>query len=168
MQLDLCKPGKRLENRSITLDACEQALLEKISRQLTVPDYKKQRVQTVLAAATGMHNKDIALLVGLTRRAVSKWRKRWAIGLDTAQTIIDACRKLVERGIAKRRTKCGKTSRRKSERFDSTDEVGELNPLGSRWREANRQNIGSLSGNLLETLNSNHWLTKRRRIAVQQ
>jgi len=24
-----------------------------------------------------MHNKDIALLVGLTRRAVSKWRKRW-------------------------------------------------------------------------------------------
>ena len=62
----------------LSLDAFEQALLEKISRQLTVPDYKKQRVQTVLAAATGMQNKDIALLVGLTRRAVSKWRKRWA------------------------------------------------------------------------------------------
>ena len=34
-----------------------------------------------------------------------------------------------KRGIAKRRiTKCGKTSRRQSERFDSTVEVGELNP----------------------------------------
>jgi len=63
---------------TLTLDACEQALLETISRQLTVPDYKKQRVQTVLAAATGMRNKAIALLVGLPRRAVSKWRKRWA------------------------------------------------------------------------------------------
>jgi len=64
---------------TLTLDACEQALLEKISRQLTVPDYKEQRVRTVLAAATGLHNKDIALLVGLTRRAVSKWRKRWSV-----------------------------------------------------------------------------------------
>ena len=42
-------------------------------------DYKKQRVQTVLAAATGLQNKDIVLLVGLTRRAVSKWRKRWTV-----------------------------------------------------------------------------------------
>ena len=34
-----------------------------------------------------------------------------------------------ERGIAKRRrTKCGKMSRRQSERFDSTVEVGELEP----------------------------------------
>src|SRR5215469_11807335 len=64
---------------TITLDACEQSLLEKMSRQLTLPDYQKQRVRTVLAAATGLQNKDIAPLVGLTRRAVGKWRKRWAV-----------------------------------------------------------------------------------------
>ena len=63
---------------TITLDACEQALLEKISRQLTVPEYKKRRVQAVLAAATGQPNKDIAKQIGLNRNEVGTWRKRWA------------------------------------------------------------------------------------------
>jgi putative transposase len=62
----------------ITLDACEQALLEKITRQLTVPEYKKQRVRAVLAAGTGMQNQDIAQQIGLNRTEVGKWRKRWA------------------------------------------------------------------------------------------
>jgi putative transposase len=63
---------------TITLDACEQALLEKITRQLTVPDYKKQRVKAVLCAARGQQNKDIAKQIGLNRNEVGKWRKRWA------------------------------------------------------------------------------------------
>ena len=61
----------------ITLNACEQALLEKITRQLSVPEYKKHRVQAVLAAA-GLHNQDIATQIGLNRNEVGKWRKRWA------------------------------------------------------------------------------------------
>ena len=63
---------------TITLDPCEQALLEKITRQLTVPEYKKQRVRAVLAAATGQQNKDIAKQIELNRNEVGKWRKRWA------------------------------------------------------------------------------------------
>jgi transposase len=63
---------------SIVLDALEQALLEKITRQLTVAEYKKQRVRAVLAAATGQQNKDIALLIGLNQNDVGKWRNRWA------------------------------------------------------------------------------------------
>ena len=39
---------------SITLDASERSLLQKISRQLTVPEYTKQRVRTVLGAAAGL------------------------------------------------------------------------------------------------------------------
>ena len=63
---------------TITLEACEQALLEKITRQLTVPEYKKKRIRAVLAAATGMQNQDIAKQIGLNRNEVGKWRKRWA------------------------------------------------------------------------------------------
>jgi len=63
---------------SITLDACEHALLEKITRQLSVAEYKKQRVRAVLAAATGLQNKEIAEQIGLNRTYVGKWRTRWA------------------------------------------------------------------------------------------
>jgi transposase len=62
----------------ITLDACEQSLLEKIFRQLTVPEYKKERIQIVLAAASGQQNKEIASQHHLERHRVSVWRKRWA------------------------------------------------------------------------------------------
>jgi len=62
----------------ITLDSGEQSLLEKITRQLTVPQYKKQRVRAVLAAATGLPNKDIAAQIAFNRNDVGKWRKRWA------------------------------------------------------------------------------------------
>ena len=62
----------------ITLDACEQALLQQIHRKRSVADYQKERIQIVLAAATGLPNKDIASQYGLERHRVSKWRKRWA------------------------------------------------------------------------------------------
>ena len=64
---------------TITLDACEHALLEKITRQLSVAEYKKQRVRAVLAAATGLQNKEIAEQIGLNRNDVGKWRTRWAV-----------------------------------------------------------------------------------------
>ena len=63
---------------SITLDAFEQALLDKITRQFTVAEYKKQRVRAVLAAGSGLQNKEIAKQIGLNRDDVGKWRKRWS------------------------------------------------------------------------------------------
>ena len=63
---------------TITLEACEEALLQKISRQRTVPEDKKQRVQSVLMAATGLQNQEIAPKIGISRLAVGKWRNRWA------------------------------------------------------------------------------------------
>jgi len=63
---------------SITLDACEQALLQKICRQRSVPEEKKQRVLAVLLAATGLQNKNIAHQIGFNRTDVGKWRNRWA------------------------------------------------------------------------------------------
>ena len=45
-------------------------------------------------------------------------------------------------------TKRGETNRRKSERLDTTDEVGEPELKGSRWREARRRNFEPLLGNI--------------------
>jgi len=63
---------------TITLDAIEQALLQTIIRQRTVPEDKKQRVRAVLAAATGLQNKEIAKHIGLNRDDVGQWGSRWA------------------------------------------------------------------------------------------
>jgi putative transposase len=63
---------------SITLCACERALLEQLTRKLTVPEYKKQRVRSVLAASEGLQNKEIAAQIVFNRNEVGKWRKRWA------------------------------------------------------------------------------------------
>jgi len=69
----MSRPAVRL-----TLDACEQALLQKISRQRSVPEEKQQRVLAVLLAATGLQNKEIAPRIGLNRTDVGKWRNRWS------------------------------------------------------------------------------------------
>jgi transposase len=63
---------------TITLNACEQALLELILRKHSIPEFKKQRVRTVLAASRGAQNKDIAQQINFNRLEVGKWRKRWA------------------------------------------------------------------------------------------
>ena len=63
---------------AIALDAFEQALLEKMTRQLAVPEYQKQRVRAVLAAASGLQNSEIARQIGLNRNDVGKWRTRWS------------------------------------------------------------------------------------------
>jgi putative transposase len=62
----------------LTLDTCEQALLQHIHRKRSIAEYQKERIQIVLAAATGLQNKDIAAQYGFERHRVGKWRKRWA------------------------------------------------------------------------------------------
>jgi hypothetical protein len=61
----------------ISLDLFERALLQKIFRKHSVPEFLKQRLQIVLAAATGLNNQTIAEQYHLERHRVSKWRKRW-------------------------------------------------------------------------------------------
>jgi transposase len=64
---------------TITLNTAEQALLQTILRKRSIPEFQKQRIQIVLAASTGLQNKDIAKQYQLEVNRVGLWRKRWAI-----------------------------------------------------------------------------------------
>ena len=65
-------------------------------------------------------------------------------------------------------TKRGETDRRKSERLIVPMKSVNPNPMGNRWREAYRRNIGSFAGNPLEASNSKSRSTRRERIALQR
>jgi len=62
----------------ITLSSAEQALLQTILRRRSIPHFQKERVQIVLAASTGLQNKDIAKQYQLEVNRVGVWRKRWS------------------------------------------------------------------------------------------
>jgi len=62
----------------ITLEVPQRELLEKIDNKRSVPEFMKHRLQVVLAAATGMQNKDIAAQYGLEVHFIGKWRNRFA------------------------------------------------------------------------------------------
>ena len=62
----------------ITLSASEQELLEKIHRKHHTPEFMKERIQIVLAAAQGLKNRAITARYGLEVHRVGKWRTRWA------------------------------------------------------------------------------------------
>ena len=62
----------------IILSASEQELLEKIHRKHFTPEFMKERIQIVLAAAQGLKNRAITAQYGFEVHRVGKWRKRWA------------------------------------------------------------------------------------------
>jgi transposase len=62
----------------ITLEVSERELLQKIHNKRTVPEFMKHRLQVVLAAATGMQNKVIAVQYGVEVHFVGQWRNRFA------------------------------------------------------------------------------------------
>ena len=62
----------------IILEASTHELLEKILRKRSIPEFQKERVQIVLAAASGMQNKDIAPQYKLEVNRIGTWRNRWA------------------------------------------------------------------------------------------
>jgi transposase len=62
----------------IHLDTSTQALLQKILRKRSIPEFQKERVQIVLASAEGLQNKKIATQYNLEENRVGIWRKRWA------------------------------------------------------------------------------------------
>jgi len=67
----------RLSPFPIELTGKEQRILESRTRQYTLPYRDVVRAKLVLLAAQGLENKQIAEQVGMTRPAVSKWRKRF-------------------------------------------------------------------------------------------
>ena len=62
---------------SIDLAPEEQRILKARTRQYTLPYRDVVRAKIILLAADGLENKHIAEQLGLTRPAVSKWRKRF-------------------------------------------------------------------------------------------
>jgi putative transposase len=64
---------------SLHLSPVEQALLQAILRRRSIPQFQKERVQIVLAASTGLQNKEIARQYHLEENRVGVWRKRWGI-----------------------------------------------------------------------------------------
>lgn len=62
----------------IALDASERELLQKIHGKRSVPEFMKQRLQVVLAAATGSPNKSIAAQYNLEVHFIGRWRNRFA------------------------------------------------------------------------------------------
>jgi len=63
---------------SIILSPCEQVLLEKILRKHFTPAFQKERIQIVLAAASGLKNRAISAQYDFEVHRVGTWRNRWA------------------------------------------------------------------------------------------
>ncbi len=61
----------------IELTEEEQRVLESRTRQYTLPYRDVVRAKLILLAAESLENKQIAEQLGMTRPAVSKWRKRF-------------------------------------------------------------------------------------------
>jgi transposase len=56
----------------------QQEILRTVSRSVTAPSRLRQRASIIILAFDGLLNEDIARRVGLTRRQVGRWRRRWA------------------------------------------------------------------------------------------
>jgi len=65
---------------TIKLDAATERELRILSKRRRIEARLQQRAQIVLLAAQGRQNKDIAVQVGLDRRQVALWRRRFTQG----------------------------------------------------------------------------------------
>ena len=80
-------PGKAAK---ILVTERQQDILQTFSRSVTAPSRLRQRACIILLGFDGLLNEDIAERVGLTRRQVGRWRRRWADAWD--QLIDIECR----------------------------------------------------------------------------
>src|SRR3954464_8067996 len=56
----------------------QQEILHAFSRSVTAASRLRQRATIIILAFEGLRNEEIAPRVGLTRRQVGRWRRRWA------------------------------------------------------------------------------------------
>jgi transposase len=95
-------PGKAAK---ITISERQQEILRTLCNAPTAPSQFRQRAGIILLAFDGLGNPDIAAQVGLSRRQVGLWRRRWAnawdrlIELECSQTQA-AFRRAVERVLS--------------------------------------------------------------------
>src|SRR4051812_12038809 len=68
-------PGKAA---TILITERQQDILRTLRDAVTAPSHLRQRAALVLAAFDGARNEDIAGEIGLGRRQVGRWRRRWA------------------------------------------------------------------------------------------
>src|SRR3954471_10980696 len=71
----LTMPGKAAKT---TITERQQEILHAFSRSVTAASRLRQRATIIILAFEGLRNEDIAPRVGLTRRQVGRWRRRWA------------------------------------------------------------------------------------------
>ena len=69
----------------IGLDTSTERQLRILARRRRVQARVQQRARVILLAAAGWQNKDIAVQVGLDRRQVALWRRRFIAGGVKAQ-----------------------------------------------------------------------------------
>src|SRR3954470_24386890 len=72
-------PGKAAKT---TITERQQEILHAFSRSVTAASRLRQRATIILLAFEGLRNEEIAPGVGLTRRQVGRWRRRWADAWD--------------------------------------------------------------------------------------
>jgi transposase len=68
-------PGKAAK---LTITERQQDILLTLRNAVTAPSHLRQRATIILLAFDGLRNQDIAEEVGLGRRQVGRWRRRWA------------------------------------------------------------------------------------------
>ena len=68
-------PGKTAK---VTITERQQDILRTLSNAPTAPSRLRQRAAIILLAFDGQRNPEIAAQVGLSRRQVALWRRRWA------------------------------------------------------------------------------------------
>jgi transposase len=74
----------------ITITERQEEILQALRKSVTVPSRLRQRASIIGLAFDGLRNEDIADQVGLARRQVGRWRRRWAQAWD--QLIALECR----------------------------------------------------------------------------
>jgi transposase len=68
-------PGKAAK---LTVTERQQDILLTIRNATTAPSHLRQRASIILLAFSGLRNEEIAERIGLGRRPVGRWRRRWA------------------------------------------------------------------------------------------
>ena len=68
----------------------QQSVLQQMGRSTTAPQRLVQRVGIILTAFTGALNVDIANQIGLARKQVGLWRRRWQQSFE-ALVAIECC-----------------------------------------------------------------------------
>lgn len=71
----------------INLTEKQQAILAEIGRSTTAPQRLVQRARLILLAFGGMDNRAISLEIGLQRKQVGLWRRRWRQSFDALVAI---------------------------------------------------------------------------------